>query len=232
MKQKIQGIHKIPANNVVINPGGVDLNSFRPFDKRQKIKSELGFPEDSIHLLTVRNLEPRMGLDNLLKAIYLLRKRQVEVYLIIGGEGPERAKLQHLIEKYDLSNDASMVGFIPNDKLAKYYSAADYFILPTRKLEGFGLVTPESMACGTPVCGTPIGGTKEILENFDNDCLFKNSSPEAIVEGIQKIIKSYSPNSERYENLRRKCRQYAEHNFSWQQHLKKLKSEIKKIAPL
>jgi glycosyltransferase involved in cell wall biosynthesis len=125
-----------------------------------------------------------------------------------------------------------MAGFIPNDKLAKYYNAADYFILPTRKLEGFGLVTPESMACGTPVCGTPIGGTKEILANFDNDCLFKNSSPEAIVEGIQKTIKSYSPNSERYENLRRKCRQYAEHNFSWQQHLKKLKSEIKRIALL
>jgi len=232
MKEKIQHIHKIPANHIVVNPGGVDLSFFRPFDNRKQIKSELGLPENSIHLLTVRNLEPRMGLDNLLKAIYLLRKRQVEAYLVIGGEGPERDNLHNQINKYDLSNDVVMAGFIPNEKLSKYYNAADFFILPTRKLEGFGLVTPESMACGTPVCGTPVGGTKEILANFNNDCLFKNSSPEAIAEGIQKIIKFYSPNSEKYEDLRQKCRRYAEHNYSWHQHVEKLKSEIMKITQI
>jgi glycosyltransferase involved in cell wall biosynthesis len=155
---------------------------------------------------------------------------QVEAYLVIGGEGSERAKLQDLINKYDLSNDIRMAGFIPNDVLAKYYSAADYFILPTRNLEGFGLVTLESMACGTPVCGTPIGGTKEILGNFHYDWLFKNASAEAIAEGIQKNVKFYPPNSKKYEKLRKECRKYTETNYSWRQHVETLKTEIIKIA--
>ena len=116
----------------------------------------------------------------------------------------------------------TLTGFIPSENLSKYYSAADFFILPSRKLEGFGLVTPESMACGTPVVGTPVGGTKEILSNFDNDFLCRDSSPEAIAECIQKIIRLYFNNQKDYENLRERCREYAKTNYSWQRHINQL----------
>ncbi|MGB2844799.1 MAG: glycosyltransferase family 4 protein, partial [Candidatus Aminicenantaceae bacterium] len=223
MKQKIVDIFHIPADRIIINPGGVDLNSFQPPEDRVFLKKKLNFPEGKIHLLTVRNLEPRMGLDNLLKCIHILKTNKTAIHLVMGGEGPERDNLQNLIQQYNLSNDVAMAGFIPSELLAQYYGAADFFILPTRKLEGFGLITPESLACGTPVLGTPVGGTKEILSNFDPEFLFRDSSPEAMAEGIQMAINNYFIQKKSYNDLRLRCRGYVEKNYSWQRHSDQLK---------
>ena len=103
-------------------------------------------------------------------------------------------------------------------------------ILPTRRLEGFGLVTPESMACGTPVLGTPVGGTREILLNFDSEFLFKDASPEARAEGIEMAIKKYFSDKKEYNELRFRCREYAEKNYSWQRHADQLKSILKELV--
>ena len=222
MQQKIQYIHQLHPNHVVINPGGVDLNIFSPFDGRKQIKNELGLPENKIHLLTVRNLEPRMGVDNLIKSIEILKKNRKLVHLTICGDGPEKKNLKKLIHELDLIKEVALTGFVPSALLSKFYNAADFFILPTRKLEGFGLVTTESMACGTPVIGTPVGATIEILSNFDSNLLCRDFSPEAIADGIQKIIDYYFNDPKNYENLRVRCREYVENNYSWKRHINQL----------
>ena len=226
MKRRIEHIHEIPRNHVIVNPGGVDLERFRPFDQRKQIKSELHLPENKIHLLTVRNLEPRMGVDNLIKSIKIINRTRNIAHLTIGGDGPEKKNLQQLVKEFGLVKEVSLAGFIPSALLSKFYNAADFFILPTRKLEGFGLVTPESMACGTPVIGTPVGGTKEILTKFDPNFLFRNSSPEAIADGIQKIIKLYFDDQKNYENLRIRCREFTKNHYSWQRHIGQLNALI------
>lgn len=218
MKQKVTEIHHIQADRIIINPGGVDLKSFKPPRNRRLLKKELGFPEGKIHLLTIRNLEPRMGLDNLLQCMYILNKKRPDIHLIAGGEGNERKYLEKLIISYGLVNRVTMVGFIPSKSLQHYYGAADFFILPTRSLEGFGLVTPESMACGTPVLGTPIGGTIEILSGFDPQFLFKDTSPESMADGIELVIEKYIYDKKKYDKLRKRCREYAENNYSWRRH--------------
>jgi glycosyltransferase involved in cell wall biosynthesis len=226
MKRKVQDLYKISEDKIIVNPGGVDLDHFYPLHNRQMRKGELGFRKGKIHLLSIRNLEPRMGIDNLIKAADLLIKQAIQFHLIIGGEGPEKKKIEGLINDYQLNEVVTLTGFISSENLSKYYSSADFFILPTRKLEGFGLVTPESMACGTPVVGTPVGGTKEILSNFDNDFLCRDSSPEAIADCIQKIIKRYFNNQRDYESLRARCREYVKTNYSWHRHISQLNTLI------
>ena len=222
MKQKVIDIHRIPDERIFVNPGGVDLDWFHPPEKRAFLKEELGLPADRLHLLTVRNLEPRMGLDNLLKSIALLKENNNNIHLVIGGEGPERNNLESLIRNFGLKDDVTMTGFIPAAQLPKYYGAADFFVLPTRELEGFGLVTPESMACGTPVLGTPVGGTREILSGFDSRLLFKDTSPEAMAEGILWAADYWLNDEEKYARLRERCRKYVEKHYSWERHVNQL----------
>ena len=223
MQKKVKEVHGIDTKRIEINPGGVDLNRFRPPGDRKLLKHKLGLPEGRIHLLTIRNLEPRMGIENLLKSMLILKKSPDEIHLILGGEGIEMQNLKRLIRGYGLLNDVTMAGFIPPEILSEYYGAADFFILPTRNLEGFGLVTPESMACGTPVLGTPVGGTKEILSGFDPRFLFRDTSPRAMAEGIRWAIVEYFVKREKYNQLRIDCRAYAEKNYSWRRHIDQLK---------
>jgi glycosyltransferase involved in cell wall biosynthesis len=226
MKQKVIDLHRISHDRISVNAGGADLDRFKPISNREFAKKDFGFKKNCIHLLTIRNLEPRMGIDNLIKSIKILKQRLVKVHLIIGGEGPENENFQKLIDRLDLRDEVNLTGFIPAEKLPRFYAAADFFILPTRHLEGFGLVTPESMACGTPVIGTPVGGTKEILSDFNYNLLCRDYSPQAIADGIQRSIKHYFNDRKLYKNLRMSCREFIKKNYSWQRHINQLNSLI------
>ncbi|MBW2076847.1 MAG: glycosyltransferase family 4 protein [Deltaproteobacteria bacterium] len=230
MKQKVRDIHGISSDRIVINPGGVDLSRFRPPRDREVLKAQLGFPEGKVHLLTVRNLEPRMGIENLLTCMHTLKREDLDTHLILGGEGAERGALENMIKDLGLRGEVTMTGFIPSDLLPQYYGAADFFVLPTKHLEGFGLVTPESMACGTPVLGTPVGGTREILSGFEPRFLFRDNTAEAMVEGIRETLRAYFPFECNYDDLRTRCREHAVANYSWERHISQLQSIIEEIT--
>jgi len=119
---------------------------------------------------------PRMGLDNLILAIEQVIKTAPDIYLVVGGEGPLKDDLISMVKKLGVEKHIEFKGFISEDNLPEYYQMTDLFVLPTRELEGFGLVTLEALACGVPVLGTPVGGTKEIIGRFDPDFLFKDTA--------------------------------------------------------
>jgi glycosyltransferase involved in cell wall biosynthesis len=96
---------------------------------------------------------------------------------------------------------------------------ADFFVLPTCELEGFGLVTLEAMASGLPVLGTPIGGTKEILGKFDSNFLFKDTTPECMAT---LILQNYNKIKERPEDwikISNRCRRFVETYYSWEKNI-------------
>ncbi|NIO49828.1 MAG: glycosyltransferase [Candidatus Aminicenantes bacterium] len=223
-KDKLINIHSIPSEKIAINPGGVDLELFRPSLNKMKIRKKLDIPEDKFVLLTVRNLVSRMGLENLIKAMALIKDRINNIYLVIGGEGILRKKLQELIKEHNLENSVKLHGFVSEERLPLYYQTADLFILPTIALEGFGLINVEAMACGTPVLGTPVGGTKEILSKFNPAFLFKDTSPESISDLILEKYNYYKEKPEEYEKISKQCRIFAEKNYSWERNIDEIQT--------
>ena len=230
MRDRLKRVHRVGERRIAVNPGGVELHRFSPPSSRSAVKRKLALPKDRVHLLTVRNLEPRMGIDNLLAAVADLKKKGYAIYLTIGGAGPEMHRLEALVDTLGLNGDVAMAGFIPDNLLPEYYGAADFFLLPTRSLEGFGLVTVEAMACGTPVLGTPVGAAPEILGRLDRRLIFKDALPEAMAEGIAENIAWFFKSPNRYRDLRRRCRDYAVANYSWERHIHTLITVIDSIA--
>lgn len=221
-RDKLMNTHNIPREKIMIIPGAADLEYFRP--------SPGHAPSNPFLLFTVRNLVPRMGLENLIKAMSLIQKKEARIDLIIGGEGILKEKLQSLIKKLNLKNSVTLCGFLSKESLLKHYQMADFFILPTLALEGFGLVTVEAMACGTPVLGTPIGGTKEILNSFDPGFLFKDTTPESIAELILEKYQYYKERTDEYKLLCQKCRKFTEDNYSWPTNIHKTEGLFKQCA--
>ncbi len=221
-REKLQRTYGLSSSKVSLIPGGVDLERFRPSRDKAAIRARLGLPEERFVLLTVRNLVPRMGLENLISAFKIAQNGSRDLLLVIGGEGPLERALNEQTRRCGVEEFVRFVGYIPDEDLPSYYQMADLFIIPTKELEGFGLVTVEALASGLPVLGTPVGGTREVLTKLGPDHLFADSTPEAMATGILKALKNWGKNPSAYKDLSKTCRQVAEQHYSWDNHVSKL----------
>ena len=224
MAERLQDIHgRMPAQKIARVPGGVDLSRFHPAEEgKNGAKKSLGIPHDKTLLLTVRNLVPRMGIENLVEAFNrsdTLRKRAL---LLIGGKGLLKESLPAMVREYDLEASIKFLGRISEDDLPRYYQAADFFVLPTRALEGFGLVILEAMACGTPVLGTPVGAIPEVIGPFDKRLLFEGPDWPHLKNKLEDLVQR--PKHYRFEP--EACRSYVEKNFSWERMAEAFEREV------
>jgi len=220
--EKLQRTYGLSSSKVSVIPGGVDLERFRPSTDKDRIRARMGLPEDKLILFTVRNLVPRMGLENLISAFEIAQNGRRDLLLVIGGEGPLEPALNEQTRRCGVEEFVRFVGYIPDEDLPSYYQMADLFILPTKELEGFGLVTVEALASGLPVFGTPVGGTKEILTKLGPNYLFNDSTPESMATTILKALNDWGKNSSAYKAISKTCRQVAEEHYSWENHVSKL----------
>jgi glycosyltransferase involved in cell wall biosynthesis len=227
-KEKINDIYKINNYKIRIVPGGVDLDKFAPPINKEIIRKRLNIPSNKIILFTVRNLVQRMGLENLIIAFNDLIKKNAEINLVIGGEGKLKHGLIALARSFGIEDHIHFVGFIPEEKLPSYYQMADIFVLPTKELEGFGLVTIEALASGLPVVGTPVGGTNEILGEFDSNFLFKGIDPNSMTELIMEKYELIKHNPQKWEQISQQCRNFVERNYSWNKNIDALEDLFQK----
>jgi glycosyltransferase involved in cell wall biosynthesis len=221
-RKKLQQTYGLSSLKVSLIPGGVDLKRFRPSTDNAPIRARLDLPQDKFILFTVRNLVPRMGLENLISAFEIVQNGRTDLLLVIGGEGPLEPRIKEQVRRCGVDEFVRFAGYIPDEALPSYYQMADLFILPTIELEGFGLVTVEALASGLPVLGTPVGGTKEILAKLGSDYLFDDSTPESMATGILKALKDWDKNPSAYKDLSKTCRQVVEKHYSWENHVSKL----------
>ncbi|MFH1674153.1 MAG: glycosyltransferase family 4 protein [Pseudomonadota bacterium] len=207
--------YSAPDEKIVLIPGGVDLERFKPSANRTAIRKRLHIPARKVVLFVVRNLVSRMGLENLLHAVSKAAKDIPNLYLVVGGRGPLKEKLVLLARELSIENRIRFAGFIKEEELPLYYQMADLFVLPTKELEGFGLVTVEALASGLPVLGTPVGGTKEILTKLDPHLLFRDVSADAMAESILGMVSKLKEDKKRKRSLPKECRRFAETYYSW-----------------
>lgn len=202
----------VPGDRIHRIPGAVDETVFRPSEDRTALRQELGIPAGSRVLFCVRRLVRRMGIDRLIRAMPEVVRSVPDAMLLIAGDGAQRSELERLAAELELNGKAKFLGRVSNEELVQWYQAADFSVVPTVTLEGFGLVTVESLACGTPVLGTAGGGTKEILARFSPDQLFRDDSPEAMAEGIVRALLGAVPVPDREA-----CRRYVLRNYTWRE---------------
>ena len=218
MKQQVMATHGIVSKDITVVPGAADPATFYPAHDRNEIRRELKLPESRTVLFTVRNLVPRMGLENLLEAMTMLGEEQRNLLLLIGGEGQLRPRLEELIRSRGLQESVQLLGFVPEDQLAKYYQASDLVVLPTLQLEGFGLVTVEALACGTPVVGTPVGAIPEVLSTVDPLLVTEGTDGLSLAKTLRLLLKRFRDQPGERERFSKKGREVVERRYNWAAH--------------
>jgi glycosyltransferase involved in cell wall biosynthesis len=104
---------------------------------------EMDIARDPRLVVSVGSLIPRKNFDLLIEAAADLP----EISLAIFGDGPERERLQALIDRHDLGSRVALRGSVPRDELRRVFNEASLFALVSDD-EGFGMVLKEAQACG------------------------------------------------------------------------------------
>jgi glycosyltransferase involved in cell wall biosynthesis len=208
-------------------PAGVDLDRFQlPPDGKKAAKEAANLSMDRTVFLTVRNLVPRMGLESLIQAFNQSDVLRSKALLLIGGEGVLKERLASMVEKNNLQGCIRLLGYISDQELPGLYQAAEFFVLPTKSLEGFGLVILEAMASGTPVLGTPVGGIPETLDKFDRRLIFEGTGWQEIRAKLEQTVE----HPETFHFSPSECRKFVEDNFSWEKMADAFEEEMLKLV--
>jgi glycosyltransferase involved in cell wall biosynthesis len=179
------------ADKTVVSPGWVDVQRFRPVEDATGLRAALG-PEwqtKSPVFLSVRRLEPRMGLDRLVEAAALLKRQGLSFRLLIGGSGSLEDRLRGQIREGGLQDTVHLLGRISDQQLPDCYAAADCFVLPTRGLECFGLIILEAYACGVPVIATPVGAIPELVRPQGAQWLTAGTESQDIADRMAAFLR-------------------------------------------
>ena len=152
--------------------------------EKRDLRRELEIPEKHM-ILAIGQMIHRKGFDVLLKAAKNLDPG-IGIYFV-GGEAKE--EYRKLREELGLEN-VHFLGFQKKDRLAKFYKAADLFVLPTRE-DIWGLVINEALAYGLPTITTDrcVAGL-ELIEDGINGYVVPVEDAEALTEKIQAVFAS------------------------------------------
>ena len=224
MADRARALHGLGHDRIRIVPGGVDRDRFRPAPDRGGARAALGLPPVGPLLLTLRNLEPRMGLEPLVAAMPAIRAGRPDAFLVVAGDGPLRRELEGMVTALGLADHVRFTGFVAEADLPALYAAADLFVLPTQALEGFGLVTLEALACGTPVVGTRVGATPELLEPLDSGLLVDAPTADAIAAGVARFLARPDRDA-----LGARCRAHTA-PYDWNRIAEALERELRELA--
>jgi glycosyltransferase involved in cell wall biosynthesis len=156
-----------------------------------------------------------MGLPNLIEAFAGATERAPSAFLVIGGRGRLETELRAQVDRLGIADSVRFTGFVSDEDLVRYYQAADLFVLPTLAFEGFGMVTLEALACGTPVLGTPAGATPEILLPLAPQLVLDGTEPLSIQRGLVMMLE-WLTDPEEAVKLRRRCREHVERRYAWE----------------
>lgn len=212
-----------PARIRVV-PGGVEADRFAVALSRREARDVLSWPTDRPIVLSVRRLARRMGLERLITAMAEVRRHVPEVLLLIAGWGPLARALQAQIDALGLQQHVRLLGFVPDDQLPLAYRAADVTVVPTVALEGFGLITLESLAAGTPVLVTPVGGLPEAVQGLSDALVLEDITPKALARGLVEGLTAQRPLPSAQA-----CQAYVRTHFDWPVIARKVKGVYEEV---
>jgi glycosyltransferase involved in cell wall biosynthesis len=210
MEQMLREVHGASLPPVRVVPGGVNLQQFAPAPNRVALRAQLGLQDGNFLFLSPRRLDPRMGLDVLIRAFAMVALTRSHAHLWLTGDGPDAGRLRRAIEELELAQPVRLLGRVSDPELVNLLNAADCAVIPSLQLEGFGLATAEALACGTPVIGSLAGATPELLNGLDPNLLFLQGDLLALTRRLQAVLNKTQPLP-----TRERCRAYAEQRFAW-----------------
>jgi glycosyltransferase involved in cell wall biosynthesis len=157
------------------------------------------FPFDTIHpdelIFTACRLDPKKGLDTLLRACALLKTRGTRFTCVIAGSGPQLNSLKQLTEKLSLADTVVFVGWLSQEETRSHVMDASVLVLPSRRTvdgdrDGIANILIEGLALGTPIVTTTASAASEVIIDNVNGLLVPPDDPARLADALARMLAS------------------------------------------
>lgn len=216
-----QQVAKDGFHNSITATNGVELSDFENLGSKIELRKKLELPLDKKIAMYVGHLYGWKGVDTILRAAKFLKEKKNILFVVVGGDEGEQKEFLAKIKEEGIENILSL-GHTPKKEIPKYLQSADILLLPNsaKSEESVKYTSPikmfEYLASGIPVIASDLPSLREVLHE-KNSLLVKPDSPEALSEGIEKLLSD----SVFSEALARHAHADAE-KYTWDNYAKKI----------
>ena len=159
---------------------------------REELRRELQLQPGRPVILFASKLLVRKRCIDLVEAYLRLRERWSAdcplPYLLIVGDGEERAAIAARMHETDSAADIRMLGFRNQSELPRFYDLCDVFVLPSVH-EPWGLVVNEAMNAGRAVIvSDEVGCQPDLVRDGENGCVFPARDVDALADALDRVL--------------------------------------------
>jgi glycosyltransferase involved in cell wall biosynthesis len=182
----------LPPERCVVAPDGTDLSRFAALPDRAEARRQLNLLADEPIVCYTGQLFPWKGVYTLVESAGQLPEAQ---FVIVGGIPEDVQALRSFAASHQVTN-VQFVGHVPPTEVPLYQAAADVLVLPNSGREAISarysspLKLFEYMAAGRPIVASGLPSIREILTDGLDALLVEPDDPDALANGIGRILSS------------------------------------------
>ena len=158
--------------------------------RRESLRQEIGLDPSRPVILFASKLQKRKRCEDLLEAYLNLcseDRNQSTPYLVIVGDGEERAALERRVKESGASG-VRFCGFRNQSELPRFFDLATVFVLPSRD-EPWGLVVNEVMnSARAVILSDDVGCQPDLVTDGVEGCVFPVGDVKALTDALRRVL--------------------------------------------
>lgn len=167
----------VPKHKLHLVPNGVETEAYQTVQKSIEPGLLLGIGRTSVN----------KGIDNLIRALAVVRKARPDTRLVwVGPDDGRTTELIELAHQMGVADAVKFTGQIKTAELRRMLSRAHLFV-STASYEGYGLASVEAMSSGTVPVVTPVGIHPQLIDHGKNGFLV-DGNPSSFAAGLLQVL--------------------------------------------
>ena len=181
----------------ISNP--IDISKFSPAEnisQKNELKKKFGFSKYTA--LFAGRLAEEKHVDDIIRAISLVKKEIPEISLVLTGHGKDEGRMKELSKELGILDAVHFLGFVDEKTYPLIFKASDIFtIMSTAESQGMSMIL--AMASGLPIIAAKARGLPEFIDN-QNGLLVEIGDYKDLAKKIIELLKDQKLSKKMGEN--------------------------------
>ena len=179
----------IPRGKISFLPNGMDTEWASLRVDRAGVRTAMGLPPDDVLIVTLSRLVKSKRIELFLRAAAMMEQSLLEkTTIVIGGDGPERSRLEREARRLGLDGRVIFKGVIQHRDVVHFLKASDIFAA-TNELTNMSLPPCEAILCGVPVVAFDVSGTAEVVRDGETGLLVPNGDVAGFSRKLETLVR-------------------------------------------